>query len=162
MKTYLFFLLVWGLGSCVSSTPDFSLTLGPSSEKTNRLEEKALKAPPASRALEQVRIDYLLERVAKSPYNFIRNGETHSAKRAWAHLKWKYLINMSRIKTAEEFIEEVASYSKMSGETYLIEFPDKTRHPLRSLLMNELRLFDQGVEAKRKSAAETPSSPQSS
>ena len=127
----------------------------PPSWETSRPFQKAVQSQPGSQALEQARIDYLLERVSKSPYNFIRNGQRYSGKRAWAHLKWKYFLNVGRVKTAEEFIERVATYSKMSGEPYVVQLPDRSRRPLHLLLVNELRLFDEKVEVERKLRAQT-------
>ena len=142
---------------CVStSSLDSSLTLGPSpSWETSRAFQKAVQSEAGSRAFEQARIDYLLEQVSNSPYNFIRNGQSYSGKRAWVHFKWKYFLNVKQVKTAEEFIDRVATYSKMSGDPYLVQWPDKSRHPLHPLLVNELRLFDQQVETKRKLTTQT-------
>ena len=111
--------------------------------------QKALQAETGTRALEQARIDYLLEQVSNSPYNFYRNGSRYTGKRAEAHLKWKYFRSLKKVKTAEDFINQVASYSKMSGEAYLMETTHKKRVPLRPILINELSLFDQAVNSKK-------------
>lgn len=161
-----FFLFIFGgwmlglVGGCISTFSLSDLILGPSpSWETSRVLQKAVQSQPGSRTLEQARIDYLLERVSNSPYNFIRNGQSYSGKRAWAHFKWKYLLNVKRVKTAEEFMDRVATYSQMSGEPYEVQLPDKSRHPLRFLLTNELKLFDQEVEMKRKLMAQTSQEP---
>ncbi len=109
----------------------------------------ALADEPSSRNYEQARIEYLLERIHKSPYNFIRNGRRYNGSRAWIHIKWKYLRNRDRVETAEDFIQRVATHSKTSGERYLMELDNRTRYPLASLLANELDLFDRALEHKR-------------
>jgi hypothetical protein len=116
---------------------------------TDTVFKRALQSTPGSRALEQARIDYFLERVSQSPYNFIRNQNRYTGKRAAVHLKWKYLRNLFRVKTAGDFIDRVATGSKVSGAPYLVEFPDRRRYPLRRLLLQELQLFDQALEKER-------------
>lgn len=134
-----------------------SLSLGPGfSFEESRAFKRAESASPGSGESEKARVDYLLERVSSSPYNFFRNGSRYRGKRAEAHLKWKYLRNLKRVKTAEDFIDQVASFSKMSGEKYLLELPDKKRIPLRPVLLNELKLFDEVVASERETEGRTP------
>jgi hypothetical protein len=128
-----------------------SLNSSQAPEKTHSFQ-KALQAGAGTRALEQARIDYLLEQVSNSPYNFFRNGSRYTGKRAEAHLKWKYFRNFSNIQTGEDFIEKAASHSKMSGEAYLIEMPNKKRIPLRSILLHELEVFNEALSSKRETA----------
>ncbi len=111
--------------------------------------EKALSLPPSSDEVEKAKIEYLLERIGKSPYNFIRNGTQHSGKKAEAHLKWKYLRNQKNATTAEQFIDQIATRSKISGEKYWVVLPDKRRIALRDFLLYELRSFDESLEEKR-------------
>lgn len=53
------------------------------------------------------------------------------------------------MKTAEEFIDRVATFSKRSGDPYLMEFPTKRRHPLRALLLRELKELDKELQSRR-------------
>ncbi|MBI4116090.1 MAG: DUF5329 family protein [Candidatus Omnitrophica bacterium] len=174
---FLLLLAVLFLGEgCVSSPPksDPALFFGAhEDEETSLAFKRALTLEAGSQDLEQARIDYLLERIGKSPYNFIRNKSRYTGKRAQAHLRWKYFFrNRWRVKTAQDFINWVATGSKRTGEPYLVEFPDRKRYPMRTLLLNELQFFDQLVdkrkleikeEAKRKAesppATEEPKSP---
>ena len=110
--------------------------------------QKALASPPGSREAEQAKIEYLLERIGNSPYNFMRNGSRYQGKRAEVHLRWKYLRSRQQIKTAEDFIKRVATRSKISGETYEVILPDRTHRPLREFLLEELRLLNQALEEK--------------
>lgn len=159
---FLFILLGLALGfegGCAptASFLDPSLTLGPPPTwETSRAFQKAVQSQPGSRALEQTRIDYLLERVSKSPYNFIRNGSRYTGKRTEAHLRWKHFRQQRQVKTAEEFIDRVASYSKMSGQSYWVVFPDKKRYELHPLLLHELELLDQALERERERMKQTP------
>lgn len=143
---------------CVSTLPglDPSFSLCPNlALETSRRFQDVLKAEPGTAGYERARIEYLLERVSKSPYNFIRNNSRYSGKRGAIHIKWKYYFRSGRqVKTAEEFIDKVATASKKSGRPYLIELPDKRRFPLRSLLLNELKRLDQELEKRRKEAEE--------
>lgn len=53
---------------------------------------------------------------------FYRNGELHDAAAAAKHLRMKWEKAGSRVKTAIDFIEKVASKSSMSGESYKIVY----------------------------------------
>jgi Family of unknown function (DUF5329) len=79
----------------------------------------AQAAPSASA---QTEINYLLEFVARSGCQFYRNGSWYDSKQAQAHLRRKYdaLAAENRINTAEEFIEQAATKSSLSGEAYAI------------------------------------------
>ena len=127
--------------------PEFLLAPSLKIEESQAFQ-KAASLEPGSREAEQARIEYLLERVADSPYNFIRNGSRYNGKRAEVHLRWKYLRNQQKVATGEEFIKRIATRSKISGEQYLVVLPDKRRLPLRDFLLYELRSFDQALETK--------------
>ena len=51
---------------------------------------------------------------------FYRNGTTYNAKEAADHLRMKWEKAGSRVKTANDFIEKVASKSYLSGSEYKI------------------------------------------
>lgn len=143
------------LGNCsyLPPLPDPSLLLAPSLRIDQSLAfQRALQTEPEDPAYQKARIDYLLEVISHTPYNFIRNGSRYKKQRAWLHLKWKYYQNRWQVKTAEEFINRVATFSKSTGQPYLIEFPDGRRYPLKPLFIKELERFDQ--ELMRRNAPE--------
>lgn len=53
---------------------------------------------------------------------FYRNGTTYNAKEAADHLRMKWGKAGSRVKTANDFIEKVASKSYLSGSDYKIVY----------------------------------------
>ena len=55
---------------------------------------------------------------------FIRNGTEHDAAAAADHLRRKLDYAGSRIKTADQFIDKLATGSSMSGKPYKIRFAD--------------------------------------
>ncbi|MFN8257371.1 MAG: DUF5329 family protein [Bacteroidales bacterium] len=55
---------------------------------------------------------------------FWRNGEYHTPKEAADHLRMKLGKAGNRIKTAHQFIDNIATKSSMSGEVYKIKFKD--------------------------------------
>jgi hypothetical protein len=116
--------------------------------------QRALHSEPTGAAFQRARIDYLLERISKSPYNFLRNGDRFPGKRAEAHYRWKYALNLEQVKTAEQFIDEVMTRSKISGQTYYVELPDKSRRPLREFMTYELKTLDEELEKRREVALE--------
>jgi hypothetical protein len=77
-------------------------------------------APPAIAVDE---INYLLGFIERSGCKFFRNGSWYDAHRAQSHLrdKYNYLAARNRIKTAEDFVEQAATRSSMSGEEYQIQ-----------------------------------------
>lgn len=78
--------------------------------------------PPGARAGEiPAEIDYLMLTVGNSDCIFIRNGKRHTAKKAEDHLRGKYRRGKRHAPTSEQFIENLASKSSMSGKPYLIE-----------------------------------------
>jgi hypothetical protein len=80
----------------------------------------ARAAPPAIAVDE---INYLLGFVERSGCKFYRNGSWYDAHRAQSHLRDKYdfLAARDQIKSAEDFIEQAASRSSMSGKEYQIQ-----------------------------------------
>lgn len=146
----------WGGCSHLTLSPDPNVSLNPAfTFDASRAFQRALQAGPGSWDLERARIDYLFEQVSKSPYQFIRNESRYTGRRAEVHLRWKYFRNRGRVKTAEEFINVVASRSKRTGLEYQVEFPGKRRYPLRTLLLRELGWLDEEIHKKRKLLTET-------
>lgn len=82
----------------------------------------------ADPVVEQKKIQFLINHIAKSEVRFIRNGSEYSAKEAASHLKMK--LNNAQNSwfapdkskwTAVMFIEKIASKSSMSGKPYQIK-----------------------------------------
>lgn len=63
-------------------------------------------------------IEHLLTAIGESGCTFVRNGKTHSAVDAEAHLRMKYRRGKRHATTAENFIERLASKSSMSRKPY--------------------------------------------
>jgi uncharacterized protein (DUF2147 family) len=74
---------------------------------------------------------------------FIRNGEEHSAKDAAEHLQLKRRKAGSKVRTAREFIDELASESSLSGKAYQIRMKDGKTYSSREVLMKELNRIEQ-------------------
>src|SRR6266576_247642 len=69
-------------------------------------------------------VGYLLDFVAKSDCNFIRNGKSYPPKEASEHLKGKYEHCRKEIKTPEDFIRLAARKSLVSGQAYRVKSKD--------------------------------------
>lgn len=81
----------------------------------------ALAAPMT----EEQKIDAMIHSVEVLPgAQFIRNGSAYDGKAAADHLRSKRQYAGSRIRTAEDFIQGIASHSSMSGQPYQIRFAD--------------------------------------
>ena len=108
--------------------------------------ERTIAAPPttapatqAAAMTEAEKIEHLIDYIAGlKGAVFIRNGSEHSPAEAAKHLRDKLRRAGSRIKTAEQFIEHLASKSSMSGEVYRIRFQDGTERPSGDVLTEEL------------------------
>jgi hypothetical protein len=74
---------------------------------------------------------------------FIRNGMEHTCREAADHLQAKWEKHMSKIRTAEEFVLNLASASGLSGEAYKIRFPDGTIVTTKEVLLEELKRLEQ-------------------
>jgi hypothetical protein len=87
-----------------------------------------LAAPPA-----RAEVDALLSRLEQSGCRFQRNGEWHGARKARAHLERKlaHLERRGTLKSAEQFIEKVASGS--SGSTPPVTSAEWLRGQLEAL-----------------------------
>jgi hypothetical protein len=105
--------------------------------------QKLVKISGNPGAAERLKIDFLIEKVKKSPYSFIRNGVTYNGPRASAHLLWKYRRKITKVATAENFINEIATRSSISGELYLLRLKDGQTYPIRDVLLNELRRLEE-------------------
>jgi hypothetical protein len=85
--------------------------------------EIACGAEPS--AAETKKIEALIAHVeGLKETKFVRNGIEYDAKTAAAFLRGKWDTNKAKIKTAEDFIEHVATKSSTSGKPYLIRYPD--------------------------------------
>jgi uncharacterized protein YlzI (FlbEa/FlbD family) len=100
----------------------------------------SLFAPVQAYALnEDEKITMLIESVRDTPEgtHFIRNGKAYDVAEAISHLNLKY--SKAKVNTAEEFIKYVASGSSVSGEAYLIRYPDGTTVTAAAFFMENLR-----------------------
>ncbi len=69
---------------------------------------------------ENEEIEYLLSYIAASDCIFIRNGKEHQSQKASEHLAMKYNHVKKRIKTADDFIDKIASQSSITRRKYEI------------------------------------------
>ena len=91
---------------------------------------------------EKAKIEYLIERVRKSPYTFVRNGSEHTSNEAAEHLAWKWYHVKDRIQTARQFIEHLATRSSTSGQLYMTKLTDGKTYPTGEMLTNELEALE--------------------
>jgi hypothetical protein len=114
-------------------------------EKRKEVERAAIEARIGERAshpgvlTETEKVELLIERVRASGHTFVRNDKEHSSKDAAEHLTMKFEAAGDRIKTAQEFIKDVASRSSLSGKPYFLRTADGTEHLTRDWLSAQLR-----------------------
>lgn len=107
-------------------------------------------APLAARAApsadESAAIDHLIAFVRESKLEFIRNGVSYPGPAAADHLATKYAAVKDRLSTADEFIDHVASKSSMTGQPYMIVWPDGTQSTAADWLHEELKKYRKGMK----------------
>ena len=92
--------------------------------------------PPAERTL----VDRLIDAVGKRvDATFIRNGSSYSAEDAATFLRKKFEAQGDELKSAEEFIDRIATKSSMSGEGYRVKLADGREMPSAQFLRDELQ-----------------------
>ena len=87
---------------------------------------------------EQEKIGYLLDAIASSDLIFIREGREYSGKDARDHLQEKLYFTGRRIKTAQQFIDHIATGSSITGEPYYVKMPDGTKMESKDWLEKKL------------------------
>jgi predicted ThiF/HesA family dinucleotide-utilizing enzyme len=92
---------------------------------------------------EQQKIDHLITFIKElKGAVFIRNGNEHTPEEAADHLQMKREKAGSRIKTAQDFIDKIATKSSMSGDLYMIRFANGKMFPSQMVLSNELKKLE--------------------
>lgn len=98
---------------------------------------------------ESEKIEILLKRIGNFNGNFIRNGDSHNAKDAENHLRYKlneaknsFFAPDPKDWTAKLFIEKVASKSFLSGTPYKIRYPNGKVITSASWLYEELKKIE--------------------
>jgi uncharacterized protein DUF5329 len=105
----------------------------------------ATDAKPMS---EKEKIDALIHAVeTRDDLQFIRLGEAHSGSEAARVLRMKLFYAGSRVKTADEFIDHIAS-ATLSGSTYFVRYPDGKQVPSAQFLRAELKRITQPSAAR--------------
>jgi hypothetical protein len=97
----------------------------------------AWPAQAAPESVAETEIQYLLEFVADSNCDFIRNGTSHESAEAADHLRLKYSRGRKYAGTAEQFIDRLASESSWTGKPYMVNCGGRTE-PVRDWLHRAL------------------------
>jgi len=73
---------------------------------------------------------------------FIRNGMEYDARAAGQFLRGKWKAQEANVKTAQDFIEKVASLSSTTGKPYLIKLPGGREVKSSEYLAAELKKLE--------------------
>ena len=97
----------------------------------------------SSSAGEPQKIETLIQHVRDlKDATFIRNGSAYNSKSAAIFLRRKWQANQSDVRTARDFIDNVASFSGTSGKPYLIRFKDGKEIHSREFLLARLKSLE--------------------
>ncbi|TGL05182.1 DUF5329 family protein [Leptospira levettii] len=98
---------------------------------------------------ESEKIEILLKKIGNFNGNFIRNGESHNAKDAENHLRYKlneaknsFFAPDPKDWTAKLFIDKIASKSFLSGSPYKIRYPNGKEITSATWLYEELKKIE--------------------
>jgi hypothetical protein len=80
----------------------------------------ATPAPAAPDAKAAREIDHLLAFVASSSCRFVRGGTEYDGRKAREHLERKLDYARSKLSTADQFVDNLATGSSMTGEAYKV------------------------------------------
>ena len=106
----------------------------------------AVRAAPS--AAEMARIERLLVMIgSRRDMRLVRNGTEHDNATAVSFLRGKLKHYGDDIKTAEEFIDRLASKSSTTGQLYWVKLPDGREIPAGDFLRIELARLDKAAAA---------------
>lgn len=106
----------------------------------------SLAAEDGATLTEQQKIEKLLAAISASKAVFIRNGIEYGADSAVSHMRLKLSRSGGMIRTADQFIEHIATKSSMTGIAYYIKFEDGTKVKSAEWLRARLKEIE-GAEA---------------
>ena len=102
----------------------------------------AWTADAPDRQRERARITALLDAVEHSGVKFIREGKEYSTVQGRKHLERKLRHAGERVKTAEDFIEGIASRSSTTGRPYFVRLADGEQMESGAWMRQRLAEFD--------------------
>lgn len=103
----------------------------------SRVQAQNLPAP------EKQKIEVLIKQVGDlKDAKFVRNGSTYEPATAVRFLRGKWDANKAEVKTAQDFIDKVATKSDTSGKPYLMRYRDGREIPSREFLLTELKKLE--------------------
>jgi hypothetical protein len=92
---------------------------------------------------EQQRIDRLIDAVGQhKDLRFLRNGREYTAAQAADFLRGKLKWRVEKVKTMQDFIDEVGTRSTTSGDPYFVRLADGRVLPSAEFLREELRRIE--------------------
>ncbi len=98
-------------------------------------------ADPA--AAESARIDKLIAAIGKrSDIMFVRNGKEYNCEQAAEFLRGKLKWRLEKVRTVQDFIEQIGTRSTTSGELYQIKLADGRLVPSADFLRQELQRIE--------------------
>lgn len=79
----------------------------------------------------------------------MRNGRSYPASSAARFLREKWHSRRSEVRSAEDFIARIASFSSTTGKPYLVRFADGRQIPAAKYLRGELAKLRAEAPAER-------------
>jgi hypothetical protein len=106
-------------------------------------DKTAIHTSAPTHLSEDQKIDLLLNHIRNlKGATCTRNGSQHTPTAAADHLQSKREKHASEIKSAEDFIQHLATKSSSSGEYYTVKLSDGREVKLGDVLMQELKKIE--------------------
>lgn len=103
------------------------------------------RAQAAPSPAEQQRIESLIRFVEGQPgIRFVRNDTAYTPAQAGKFLRGKLESMGSKVETARQFIDQIATRSSTSGKPYTVQLPDGRSVPAAQFLGDELARIERG------------------
>lgn len=134
-------------GELPQPLPNWDIQQSPYFVELNREYAKGL-------SYERAKIRYLLGHTSRSQYSFDRNGLVYDGEKTARHLRKKYLQRIDKVRTAQDFIDKVASISTASGRPYLALPGDGKAYPTGDILNYELGRLETFMDELHRPAPE--------
>ncbi len=106
---------------------------------------ETLQKADSPQLTEEEKVSHLINYIRNlAGSTFIRNGKEFNPGKAADHLQSKYNKHKKRVKTAHDFVDVLATYSK-TKEPYQIRFADGTMITCGEVLNKELKRLEGSV-----------------
>jgi len=90
---------------------------------------------------QEAEVEHLINYLAESDCQMVRNGKSHNGKDGASHVRRKYAHFRKEISNTENFIRYSATKSTISGRYYEVQCPGEVPVRSQDWLLKELKVY---------------------